>query len=75
MPTTSKEQREESYRRWLERKRLQKERQRAEEIMRKYRANELLEEERNKRERAKEEKLALWIRKKEEDMKGIVIES
>ncbi|CAB3236769.1 unnamed protein product [Arctia plantaginis] len=71
MPTTSKEQREESYRRWLERKRLQKERQRAEEIMRKYRANELLEEERNKRERAKEEKLALWIRKKEEDMKAM----
>ncbi|XP_026734256.1 trichohyalin-like [Trichoplusia ni] len=68
-PTTSQEQREESYRRWLERKRTQTERQRAEDIMRQYRHNEQLERERNKRERDKEEKLAEWIRRKEEEMK------
>lgn len=70
MPTTSQEQREESYRRWLERKRIETERQRAEEILRQYRINEQIEQERNKREKDKEEKLAEWIRKKEEEMKG-----
>lgn len=70
VPTTSQQQREESYRRWLERKRTQTERQRAEEIMRQYRLNEQLEKERNKRDRAKEEKLADWIRRKEDEMKG-----
>ncbi|XP_047029597.1 coiled-coil domain-containing protein 181-like [Helicoverpa zea] len=71
VPTTSQEQREESYRRWLERKRTQTERQRAEDIMRQYRHNEQLERERNKRERDKEEKLAEWIRRKEEEMKAM----
>lgn len=67
------EQREESFRRWLEAKRNQNERRRAEEIMRKYRNNERMEKERLKRERAKEEKLAEWIRKKEKEMKGSYI--
>ncbi|XP_022814038.1 zinc finger CCCH domain-containing protein 13-like [Spodoptera litura] len=70
-PTPSQEQREESYRRWLERKRTQTERQRAEDIMRQYRHNEQLERERNKRERDKEEKLAEWIRRKEEEVKAM----
>lgn len=69
-PSTSQQQREESYRQWLERKRTQTERQRAEEIMRQYRHKERLEKDKNKRERAKEEKLADWIRRKEEEMKG-----
>lgn len=71
MPSTSVEQREESYRSWLERKRLQTERRRAEDIMRQYRQNEELERERNKKHRAKESKLAEWIHKKEEEMKGL----
>lgn len=70
---TSQQQREESYRQWLERKRTQKERQRADEIMRQYQHKEQLERDRNKRERDKEEKLADWIRRKEEEMKGNVL--
>ncbi|CAK1556389.1 unnamed protein product [Leptosia nina] len=69
-PTTTQEQREASYRRWLERKRVQVERQKAEEIMRKYRETERLEQERNRRKQDKEEKLAEWIRKKEEAIKS-----
>ncbi|XP_045448377.1 stress response protein nst1-like [Melitaea cinxia] len=69
VPTTTAEQREESFRRWLERKRTQSERRKAEEIMRKYPQNEKLEQERKQRQQNKEEKLAEWIRKKEEDMK------
>lgn len=38
--------------------------------MRRYRETERLEQDRLKRIRDKEEKLADWIRKKEEDMKG-----
>ncbi|XP_045498516.1 stress response protein NST1-like [Colias croceus] len=68
-PRTTAEQREESYRRWLEGKRTQLERQKAEEIMRKYREKERLEQERSRRQRDREEKLAEWIRKKEEEMK------
>ncbi|KAJ8721980.1 hypothetical protein PYW08_004382 [Mythimna loreyi] len=70
-PSTSQQQREESYRQWLERKRTQTERQRADEIMRQYRHKEQLERDRNKRERAKEEKLADWIKRKEEEMKAM----
>lgn len=70
----SQQQREESYQQWLERKRTQTERQRAEQIMRQYRRNEQLERDRNKREREKEEKLADWIRRKEEAMKGNVLD-
>ncbi|XP_047991675.1 vicilin-like seed storage protein At2g18540 [Leguminivora glycinivorella] len=68
-PTTTTEQREESYRRWLERKRTQTERRKAQEIVHKFKNAERQAEERNMRERAKEEKLAEWIRRKEEDMK------
>ncbi|XP_063384275.1 nucleolar protein 58-like [Cydia fagiglandana] len=68
-PTTTPEQREESYRRWLECKRSQNERRKAEEIVHKFKNAERLAEERNMRERAKEEKLAEWIRRKEEEMK------
>lgn len=49
---------------------MQNERRKADDIMRRYRDNEKIERERNKKERDKEEKLAEWIRKKEEDMKG-----
>lgn len=69
VPTNTTEQREESFRRWLERKRTQAERRKAEEIMRKYRQNEKLEQERRQRQQNKEEKLAEWIRKKEEEIK------
>ncbi|XP_046966280.1 vicilin-like seed storage protein At2g18540 [Vanessa cardui] len=69
VPTTTQEQREESFRRWLERKRIQNERRKAEEIMKQYRHKEQLEQERRKRHQTKEEKLAEWIRKKEEEMK------
>ncbi|KAJ0176734.1 hypothetical protein K1T71_007913 [Dendrolimus kikuchii] len=70
-PQPTIEQREESFRRWLETKRNQNERRRAEEIMRQYKNNERTERERLKRERAKEEKLAEWIRRKEEEIKAM----
>ncbi|KAI8436657.1 hypothetical protein MSG28_010146 [Choristoneura fumiferana] len=69
VPTTSPEEREESYRRWLERKRTQAERRRAEEVMRRFREAERAEQQRARNDGAKEEKLAEWIRKKEEDIK------
>ncbi|XP_039753447.1 stress response protein NST1-like isoform X2 [Pararge aegeria] len=67
--STTAQQREESFKKWLERKRMQTERRKAEEIMRQYRTNERLELENKKRQRDKEEKLAEWIKKKEEEMK------
>ncbi|KAJ2948990.1 hypothetical protein O0L34_g5929 [Tuta absoluta] len=69
-PQTTPEQREESYRRWLERKRSEHGQQKAEEIMRRYREQERMEELKQRR-RDKEEKLAEWIRKKEEEMKAM----
>lgn len=65
------EQREESFRRWLERKRMQDERRKADEIMRQFHDKERVQRERNKKEREKEEKLNEWIKKKEEEMKGL----
>lgn len=69
VPTTTPEQREESFRRWLERKRTQNEQRKAEVIMQKFRNSERQEQERQKRYQDKNEKLAVWIRKKEEEMK------
>ncbi|XP_032517505.2 uncharacterized protein LOC116770228 [Danaus plexippus] len=69
VPTTSPRQREESFRKWLERKRIQSERRKADEIMKKYHHTERIEQERKKRQQEKEEKLAEWIRKKEEEIK------
>lgn len=69
VPTTTPEEREESYRRWLERKRTQAERRRAEEVMRRFREAERAEQQRARHDGTKEEKLAEWIRKKEEDIK------
>lgn len=71
VPTTSPRQREESFRKWLERKRIQSERRKADEIMKKYHHTERIEQERKKRQQEKEEKLAEWIRKKEEEIKCI----
>ncbi|XP_072949094.1 uncharacterized protein [Epargyreus clarus] len=71
VPSTTPEQREESFRRWLDRKRTQNERRRADEIMRRYRETERVEQERNRRERDKEERLAEWVKKKEEEMKAM----
>lgn len=69
VPATSPEQREESFRRWLERKRTQNEQRKADVIMQKYRNSERREQERQKRQQDKNEKLTEWIRKKEEEMK------
>jgi hypothetical protein len=70
--TPSAEQREKSFRRWLDRKRTQMEQRRADEIVRQYRDAEKIDRERIKRERDKEEKLNEWIKKKEEEIKGLV---
>ncbi|XP_034832452.1 coiled-coil domain-containing protein 34-like [Maniola hyperantus] len=67
--STTPEQREESFKKWLEQKRTQMERRKAEDIMRQYRSNEQREQECKKRHREKEAKLAEWIKKKEEEMK------
>lgn len=68
----TEEQRQESFQRWLEQKRIQTEKKRAEKIMTEFRTNSQLEHERNKLEQQKEGKLNKWIRKKEEEIKGIL---
>lgn len=73
-PKITQQQREESFRRWTERKRLQMERRRADDIMRRFAQSEHLEREKEKREREKQEKLADWIYKKEEAMKGCIVQ-
>lgn len=67
--STTPEQREESFKKWLERKRTQSERRKAEEIMRQYRDKERLEQQRQRRQREREERLAEWVKKKEAEMK------
>ncbi|XP_023934760.2 coiled-coil domain-containing protein 34-like [Bicyclus anynana] len=69
--SASSEQREEAFRKWLEQKRSQSERRKATEIMRQYRTNERLALDHKKKQMEKEEKLAEWIKKKEEDMKSM----
>lgn len=66
----TEEQREETYRRWVERKRIQAERQKADAIVQQSRVNDRIERERKKNERQRQEKLAEWVRKKEDDMKS-----
>ncbi|GBP33844.1 hypothetical protein EVAR_20955_1 [Eumeta japonica] len=71
-PLVTPEQREQAFHRWMEQKRVQEERRRAEELARRCRESERLERERMRRDRDKQEKLAEWVRRKEEAIKGLI---